>query len=95
MKLGVFAAVSSLVLAVGAVASADDDFYQMCHATSLADGLDDASASGFCTCLTDAASGDSALYDELYQAGTSEPDLQTRLAMLSDDARSTAESCQG
>ena len=97
MDLKAFSIVVCVAFAVSVPANAVDRgaFYDMCHATSLGDGLDDATAAGFCDCLADAASADEAIYTELFEAGTSEPDLDTRLGLLSDDARSAAESCQG
>lgn len=86
-----------LLLITGFAANAGDRdaFYGMCHATSLGDGMDDGAASSFCNCLTDAASEDDDLYAELFAAGTKEPDLDARMALLSQGAHLAAQSCQG
>ncbi len=77
------------------IAGDNGEFYEMCHATSLNDGLDDASAGAFCSCLTDAVSDDADLYNELFDAGSTIADLDARLATLSDAAKGAAQSCQG
>ncbi|MCI4645647.1 MAG: hypothetical protein MRY64_12780 [Hyphomonadaceae bacterium] len=92
---------SGLALAVfglcAAPALADDKqqaFYEMCEGVSINDGLSPDVAGQFCTCLTEKVSADDALYTELFEAGTNEPDLDTRLASLSEGALEAAGSCQ-
>ena len=89
-------AIGTCVLATAVAHAVDREAFEAnCQKTSLNDGLETAAAEAFCSCLADAAIQDEDLYNELAQAGETEPDLDKRLAMLSERARAAAQSCQG
>jgi len=86
-------AVISVFLAGAAAASSRDDLYDVCVSVSEVDGMETPVAKVFCTCLADGAvvSGQSTV-DEL-QASGNEPDKDTRIASLGEDAKSVVEKC--
>jgi len=91
--LGLVAA--SMTIPLAANADQSSDFRGMCERVSRDDGVPPAAITPFCACLTDRAmANDAALYRELWTAATTQPNLDARMAMLSEPARAAVQACR-
>ncbi len=84
----------AVTIPLAATADEQSDFRAMCERVSAADGVPAEAITPFCSCLTDRASQNSALYSELWTAATTEPNLDARMALLSESGRAAVQACR-